>query len=91
MKIPGFTAEKSVYTTSRPYRMVQGNHGAMAIQPATMTPQECYRRDSNCTQFCGKVKDPYWRYECFALCNKYLDNCLGTGVWTDRATTLSRL
>lgn len=90
MKIPGFTAEESVHTTSRPYHMAQSNHDAMAVRPAE-TPQECYKRDSNCTQFCGNVKDPKWRYECFSRCNIYLDNCLGRGVWTDRAATFSRM
>ena len=52
------------------------------------TPQQCYQRDSQCTQFCGRVQDQTWRYECFSRCNIYLDNCLSRGVWTDQAQTL---
>ena len=61
-----------------------GGSGAHA-----MSPQECYKRDSNCTQFCGNVTDPDWRHECFMRCNIYLDNCLATGNWTDQSATLS--
>ncbi len=85
MKIPGFTAEESLHRTSGQYRMAQTDQGAMGIQPARMTPQWCYYKDSRCTQFCGKVTNPDWRYECFSRCNIYLDNCLGKGVWTDQA------
>ena len=49
-----------------------------------MTPQACYKRDSQCTQFCGRVKDANWRHECFMRCNIYLNNCLSSGTWTDR-------
>jgi len=57
---------------------------AAPVAEARMTPQQCYQRDSNCTQFCGDVKDSEWRHECFMRCNKYLDNCLSKGVWTDQ-------
>ena len=30
--------------------------------------------------------DPNWRHECFMRCNIYLDNCLGQGTWTDKAS-----
>jgi hypothetical protein len=87
MQFPGFTADASAVATIRSYHMVQTKPDS-TIQPAArMTPQECYKRDSNCTKFCGQVKDPDWRHECFMRCNKYLDNCLGRGVWTDRAAT----
>ena len=49
-----------------------------------MASQACYKRDSNCTQFCGKVDDSGWRHECFSRCDSYLGNCLDTGVWTDK-------
>lgn len=52
---------------------------------AALSPQQCYKRDVNCTKFCGDVKDADWRHECFMRCNIYLDNCLGTGVWTDQS------
>jgi len=87
MKTPGFTAEESLSRRSGQYRMAQTNHGGMSVQPAAslrMSPQGCYRRDSNCTQFCAQIKDADWRYECFSRCNIYLDNCLSTGNWTDR-------
>lgn len=55
---------------------------------AAMTPQQCYQRDSQCTQFCGNVKDNNWRYECFSRCDIYLNNCLSNGVWTDQTLTV---
>lgn len=85
MAIPQFSAEASLYRTSGQYRMVYSVEGAPGVEAARMRPEYCYWRDSRCTQFCGKVKDQYWRYECFSLCDKYLDNCLSRGVWTDRA------
>lgn len=51
---------------------------------SALSPQQCYKRDSNCTQFCKDAKDD-WRNECFKRCDIYLDNCLGTGVWTDQS------
>jgi len=58
----------------------------LTLQTASaLSPQQCYKRDVNCTKFCGDVKDPDWRHECFMRCNIYLDNCLGTGVWTDQS------
>ena len=87
MTTPGFTADAAASPARLTYRMVSRGRG-LGIEPAArMSPQECYKRDSNCTQFCGKVKDASWRYECFSRCNIYLDNCLGRGVWTDRAAT----
>ena len=88
MAIPRFTAEASLYRTSGQYRMTHTDQSGMSIAPARMTPQWCYMRDSRCTQFCGNVKDPNWRHECFMRCNIYLDNCLSSGVWTDRAARL---
>jgi hypothetical protein len=39
MKIPGFTAEASIYTTSTPYR---GAYGAFASgEPSAVVPQDC--------------------------------------------------
>jgi hypothetical protein len=59
------------------------------LQPAAaLSPQQCYQRDSGCTQMCGNVKDMTWRYECFSRCDIYLDNCLSRGVWTDQAQSL---
>jgi len=84
MTIPGFSADASIYTTSEQYRAPQAPRGASGIQPARMKPQYCYWRDSRCTQFCAGA-DPDMKYECFSLCDKYLDNCLSRGVWTDRA------
>lgn len=85
MAIPRFTAEASLYGTSGRYRMVHTDQSGIGVAPARMKPQWCYMRDSRCTEFCGKVQDPDWRHECFMLCNRYLDNCLSRGVWTDRA------
>jgi hypothetical protein len=82
MKIPGFTAEDSLRTTSRPYRATRTNRGITAIQPA-LTARACYQRDSNCTHFCGGANAD-WRYECFSRCDIYLNNCLDRGEWTDR-------
>jgi hypothetical protein len=89
MAIPGFSAEASLGKKSGRYRQAHSDRADVGVAPARMTPQECYRRDSNCTQFCGRVQDSEWRHECFMLCNKYLDNCLGRGIWTDQAA-LSR-
>ncbi len=59
--------------------------GAFCATAQAMTPQACYKRDSNCTKMCDKANGPDWRHECFMLCNKYLDNCLANGVWTDQS------
>ena len=49
---------------------------------AKLTPQQCYKEDSECTQFCGDVTGKL-RYECFGICDRMLDNCLGSGEWDD--------
>jgi len=85
MNIPRFSAEASLYRSSGRYRMGHTDQSGMGVAPARMTARWCYKKDSNCTQFCGAVTDPDYRYECFGLCDKYLDNCLGRGVWTDQA------
>jgi hypothetical protein len=60
---------------------------ASAVPPTLntsgLTPEQCYRKDSDCTQFCGDVTDPDYRYECFGICDRMLDRCLDTGDWTD--------
>ena len=60
---------------------------ALAIPPtfnsSGLTPQQCYRRDSDCTQFCGEVTGDL-RYECFGICDRMLDRCLETDEWTVR-------
>jgi hypothetical protein len=60
---------------------------ALAVPPTLNTsglsPEQCYRKDSDCTQFCGEVTDPNYRYDCFAICDRMLDRCLDTGDWTD--------
>lgn len=87
MTTPGFTADAATSPARQTYLMASRGRG-VGIEPAAkMSPQECYKRDSNCTQFCGRITDSKWRYECFSRCNIYLDNCLGRGVWTDRAAT----
>ena len=59
---------------------------ASAVPPTLnssgLTPEQCYRRDSDCTQFCGEVTGDL-RYECFRICDRMLDRCLDTGEWTD--------
>lgn len=55
---------------------------AEPINNSGLTPQECYSKDSGCTQFCGHVTGPM-RYECFSICDRMLDHCLDTGDWTD--------
>jgi hypothetical protein len=61
---------------------------AFAVPPTLnssgLSPQQCYRRDSDCTQFCGEVSGDM-RYECFGICDRMLDNCLETGDWSDSA------
>lgn len=52
------------------------------LNSSGLTPQQCYSRDSGCTQFCGKVTGDL-RYECFEICDRMLDRCLETGDWTD--------
>lgn len=64
-----------------------GITGSVAAQQPTLnssglTPQQCYQRDSGCTQFCGEVSGDM-RYECFLICDRMLDNCLETGDWDD--------
>jgi len=62
---------------------------AFAQQPTLntsgLTPQQCYQKDSGCTQFCGEVTGDL-RYECFSICDRMLDRCLTTGDWTDSAS-----
>jgi hypothetical protein len=52
---------------------------------SALTPEQCYRRDSGCTQFCGEVTGDL-RYECFRICDRMLNRCLDTGEWTDSAS-----
>jgi hypothetical protein len=52
------------------------------LNTSDLTPQQCYRRDSQCTQFCGQVTGPF-RYECFDICDRMLNRCLDTGDWSD--------
>jgi hypothetical protein len=87
--IPGFTAEESLRKSSNYLSIDQFEAARSTAIVASMTPQECYRRDSRCTQFCGRVQDPDWRHECFMRCNIYLDNCLSRGIWTDRSAALN--
>lgn len=56
---------------------------AMPLKREGLSAAECYRADSGCTQFCGEVTNPDYRYPCFAICDRMLDRCLGTGEWTD--------
>ena len=52
-----------------------------------LSPAQCYRRDSQCTEFCGKVQGDL-RYECFNICDRMLNNCLNTGEWDDSPAEL---
>jgi len=52
------------------------------LNSSGLTPQQCYRRDSDCTQMCGDVVGDL-RYECFGICDRMLDRCLSTGDWSD--------
>ncbi len=66
---------------------VIGAVGSASAVPPTLnssglTPQQCYRRDSDCTQMCGEVTGDM-RYECFSICDRRPDRCLATGEWTD--------
>jgi hypothetical protein len=66
---------------------VLGAIGSASAQQPTLntsglTPQQCYQKDSDCTQFCGAVTGDM-RYECFAICDRMLNRCLTTGDWTD--------
>jgi hypothetical protein len=47
-----------------------------------LTPQQCYRRDSQCTEFCSNAPADL-RYECFDICDRMLNRCLDTGDWKD--------
>jgi len=47
-----------------------------------LSPQDCYKLDSGCTQFCAGVAGDL-RYECFGICDRMLNHCLDTGEWTD--------
>src|ERR1043165_6983231 len=53
------------------------------LNTSGLTPEQCYRKDSDCTQFCGEVTNPDYRYECFGICDRMLDRGLDTGDWTD--------
>lgn len=45
------------------------------LNSSGLTPEQCYRRDSDCTQFCGEMTGDM-RYECFRICDRMLDRCL---------------
>jgi hypothetical protein len=51
---------------------------------SNLTAEQCYRKDSGCTQFCAAVPAAR-RYECFSICDRMLDHCLDSGDWTDSA------
>ena len=59
---------------------------AFAVPPTLnssgLTPEQCYRRDSDCTVTCGEVTGDM-KYECFGICDRMLNHCLDTGDWTD--------
>jgi hypothetical protein len=64
-----------------------GTIGPASAVPPTLNstglnPQQCYRRDSDCTRMCGDVTGDL-RYECFSVCDRMLDRCLSTGEWLD--------
>ena len=66
---------------------IMGTSDLASAEPASpnnsgLSPQQCYRKDSDCTQFCGDVTGDM-RYECFKICDRMLDHCLDTGDWTD--------
>jgi hypothetical protein len=66
---------------------ILGAIGSASAQQPTLntsglTPQQCYQKDSDCTQFCGAVTGDL-RYECFAICDRMLNRCLTTGDWSD--------
>src|SRR5690349_8053711 len=52
-----------------------------------LTNQQCYGKDSGCTQMCGEVAGEL-RYECFSICDRMLDRCLTTGEWSDSGITV---
>jgi hypothetical protein len=62
--------------------VVVASIGVGVAGAAKLTPQQCYKEDSECTQFCGDVTGNL-RYECFGICDRMLDNCLGSGEWDD--------
>jgi hypothetical protein len=59
---------------------------AFAVPPTLnssgLTPEQCYRRDSDCTWACGEATGDL-KYECFGICDRMLGHCLDTGDWTD--------
>jgi hypothetical protein len=57
---------------------------AEPINNSGLSQQECYGKDSGCTQFCGRVAGDM-RYECFSICDRMLGRCLDTGEWSDSA------
>lgn len=79
------TARKAVFAL---IAIIGSADFAAAVPPTLnssgLTPQQCYRRDSDCTQMCGEVTGDL-RYECFGICDRMLDRCLDTGDWTDSA------
>ena len=62
-----------------------GAFAAPTLNSSGLTPQQCYSRDSSCTQMCGQVTGDL-RYECFGICDRMLDRCLSTGEWSDSRT-----
>lgn len=89
MTVPGWqrrTGRKAVLVFVGVAGMLGVVGWAAAVPPTLnssgLTPQQCYRRDSDCTQMCGEVAGDL-RYECFSICDRMLDRCLATGDWTD--------
>jgi hypothetical protein len=84
------TIARHSHTVPRAVLALIGIFGAIgsasAQQPTLntsgLTPQQCYQKDSDCTQFCGAVTGDL-RYECFAICDRMLTRCLTTGDWDD--------
>jgi hypothetical protein len=66
---------------------IMGTFDAASAEPINnsgLSQQECYGKDSGCTQFCGHVAGDL-RYECFSICDRMLGRCLDTGEWSDSA------
>jgi hypothetical protein len=75
MKVPGFTAEASLYKLGANYRMMAGGNASnfRVVQQALRSRRECYlqcgRIFGDCLNACG------FNYPCYHRCNDRFSQC----------------
>jgi hypothetical protein len=80
--LPLRTAQKAVLVLIGIMGTLDSASGVSVLDSSGLSAQQCYSKDSGCTQFCGDVTGDL-RYECFSTCDRMLSHCLDTGEWSD--------